>query len=270
MDILQYIIPLISTIIGAGISYFATIRLEKKKEQNERTKHVLIPFCTDLKKTTSSLPARISEETLNVLLQTIQMPCEYFESPLYFYLDKKLQEALKNYQKNVQQFTCHLEEDFRSSLRLYKNSMSSILKQYGLLWKAFEFRWDYSVVEPKLKVAILNKTQITLTPHCTSIDFFYDPNDPFPTMISLNSAIRNQWADCTSQSEKNYENLPPDVMRSYDLLDLIEKNTLTEKNILENIIQNTSSKEKLSALKEELNAMYKQTEKELKSKPYPY
>lgn len=135
-DFFNNILPLISTALGAAISYYGTRGLEKQKFkmefQRNNLEKILIPYCTCLEKI--KLPRRIairkSSDIFNEFLKNLYAPKEYLNASKRVYISKNSIQFLGEYVETLKDFDMNIESNRINFLQEYKGHIKDVLSKF--------------------------------------------------------------------------------------------------------------------------------------------
>lgn len=114
--------------------------------------------------------------------------------------------------------------------------------------------------EDEIKVAILNKKDLTLLDNLTTVDFIQndDPDNYKCNSISLSQSNRETWSAIDYGAIDISDVTDPEVELACILLDFIHENISDEKEQLRKIIDDTLSAENMRDIIDTLNEMVKE------------
>lgn len=268
---------LLSVLLGGAITYISTSTAEKKKNkrqmQKEKLEKILIPYCTCLESTikqSSKVDLKneylYKEVNLQQWYEDLKKPVEYLDAAKRIYLSKSSRKLLEKYSEIVNLFEGNLDKEYNKCLIEYKNYLENILIEFPNIYNFMEIMIGMDVVtENKVKLAILNKSEISLLNNITGIDFIHndEPKNYRYTSINLNDKIREIW-DAINYGIMSFD----DIVENEEelaciLLDFINENTKNERNKLKNIIDDTSGLEELKNIYQILDEMRNKLIKEI-------
>ena len=266
---------LFSVIAGGAVTYFSNSASEnrkvKKQSQKDNLENVLIPYCTCLEKTIVEIEnIHLNEinkkKLLNLLYKDkFESLCSILEKPLNYltiskicYLSKKSRNLLEKYEKMIISFKSKLEEEVNSCLKDYYKYLKSILIKFTNLPSSIDI--DIStdeITKYKIKLFIIKPGNFSLLENITNIYFIHndDKESPEYTCIPFKTSYKNTWQ---SLNEKliNYDDIhDKDEMLACILMDFIYEHTKNEKDILSNILNNSSGEQLFAEICKMINKM---------------
>ena len=218
----------ISMIIGACISFFTTYMLEKRKNkmqiQKEKLDQILIPYCNSLEQI---LRGGKEVKDLKLWLNILNKPLGYLNADKRVYLSKKSRKSLEEYEKLLKNFNDELNKNYKLVMERYDHYIKGLIMKASI--RPVADKIEYSMeegIEDKVKLSILNKTQVTIIRNIKSVDFVTMQDMEYWNIIgiSLNDEIR---IELEMMKESGYiENQNVDIERqtAYAILDIIEEN----------------------------------------------
>lgn len=250
---------LLSVLLGGAITYISTSTAEKKKNkrqmQKEKLEKILIPYCTCLESTIKEISKvhlkkeyLYKEVNLQQWYEDLKKPVEYLDAAKRIYLSKGARRLLEEYSAIVNLFKVNLDKEYNKCLIEYKNYLENILIKFPNIYHSMEIMIGMdAVTENKVKLAILNKSEISLLNNITGIYFIHndDDEDYSCTSINLNDKIREIWGAIDYGIMSFDDIVENEEKLACILLDFINENTKNEKNKLKNIIDDTSGLEEL-------------------------
>lgn len=260
---------LLSVLLGGVITYISTSRAEKKKNkrqmQKEKLEKILIPYCTCLESTIKERSKvdfkneyLYKEVNLQQWYENLKKPVEYLDAAKRVYLSKSSRKLLEKYSEIVNLFEVNLDKEYNKCLIEYKNYLENILMEFSNIAYSMDIIISMdTLTEGKVKLAILNKSEISLLNNITGIDFIHndDPENCRYTSINLNDKTREIWG-AINYGIMSYDDIVEnDEELACILLDFINENTKNEKNKLKNIIDDTSGLEELKNIYKILDEM---------------
>lgn len=241
--------------------------------QKEKLEKILIPYCTCLESTIKEISkvylknAHLYEEiNLQQWYDDLKKPLEYLVAAKRIYLSDTSRKLLEKYEKKVNLFEVNLNKEYNECKIEYYNYLEDILIKFPNICDSMEIIIDMDEsTENKVKLAILNKLEISLLSNINGMKFIHndDPENYRYTTIYLNDKIREIWgainygAISFDDIEKGNEEL------ACILLDFIDDNTNNEKDKLKNIIGATSGMEELKNICAILDEMKNKIIKEI-------
>ncbi|WP_202708399.1 hypothetical protein [Sporosalibacterium faouarense] len=268
---------LLSVIIGGFITYFSTSTIEKRKikrqAQKEKLEQVLIPYCTcleaslqEIKKVYTEHGRSYTKDKLQQWFDNVSKPLEYLQASRRVYLSDRSKKMLVEFDKMLHNFEVKLDKECDYCLIKYKKYLEKKLMEFPNVYNSMMITFSMSpITTTKMKLAIINKTDLSLLDDLNSIEFVHndEPENYRTTCIKLNDKYRQTWSvinygaiDITD-IEDNEEEL------ACILLDFINDNFEDEKEMLMNIIENTSSRTLFIGIYNKMNEMRDKLIKEI-------
>lgn len=263
---------LLSVIVGGIVTYMSTTvsetRKNKRQSQKETVEKILIPYCTLLEETVEKAniiyqtnPLLYKNATINKWINSLEIPLEYFNVAKIMFLPKAVRKKLQSYKEKLNTFEIKLEQECSMVILKYYNYLKTKLKTFPDVLSPMDIYISMCKgFEDKIKIAILNKQDLTLLNDITAIDFVHndDPDNYRHKSISLSQSNRE------TQGAINYgvidisDVADPEVELACILLDFIDENITDEKEQLSKIIDETISAENMRDIFETLNKMIKE------------
>ncbi len=263
---------IISVVIGGFVTYFSTSAVERRnnkyKAQKENLEQVLLPYCTCLEQTHKKInqiyeysTTPFSNVSFEKWINNMQKPLEYLTASKRVYLSKTMRRKLQYYETLSSNFATALEQECTDCIIKYKSYVSSRLENFPNLPKPISISFSIdNETRTKIKIAIINKSDLSLINNFTSIDFVRndDPENYQSTSISLNKEDRDTW-EAVSFGYINISDINnPEAQLSCNLLDYINENITDEKEELRKLIDETQSSNLLSKMTDLLDDMKKE------------
>lgn len=263
--------------LGGAITYISTSTAEKKKNkrqmQKEKLERILIPYCTclesaikEIRKVYLKNEYLCKEVNLQQWYEDLKKPVEYLDAAKRIYLSKSSRKLLEKYSEIVNLFEVNLDKEYSKCLRKYNNYLENILIKFPNIYHSMEIWIGMdAVTENKVKLSILNKSEISLLSNITVIDFIHndEPENYRHTSINLNDEIRDIWGAINYNIMSFDDIVENEEELACILLDFINENTKNEKNKLKNIIDDTSGLEELKNIYQILDEMRNKLIKEI-------
>lgn len=193
-------------------------------------------------------------------IYSLKKPLEYLKAVKRVHLSKSMRQKLQDYKNAIGNFDRVLAQECTDCLIKYETYISSNLKSFPNIPASMLITVSMNeLVDSKIKIAILNKRELSLIDDFTCIDFVKndEPENYKNTAVQINDDIRNQWGainygliDISYIEDKQ-------VRLSCELLDFIDQNITNEKETLNEILDDTQSAEYLLSILELLDAMIK-------------
>ena len=258
---------LISVVVGGVVTYISTsaqeYRKNKRQYQIKNLEQVLIPYCTCLEQTIDCINQIFQEsaelftnQKFEKCINSLSDPLVYLEAAKRVFLPQSMRKKLENYKLSVDTFSTAIEKEYTDCIQKYKNYISSKLENFTTNYIEIMPDIDKNV-NVKVKTAIIKKSNLSLINHLSKIYFitsYGSENDQYMD-IPLNKDIRDKrdlirygYIDISDIEDSNIE-------LACSLLDYIEKNITDEREVLNQIIDETQSSNLLRFIIEELNGM---------------
>lgn len=241
--------------------------------QKEKLEKILIPYCTCLESTIKTLSevegkkASHEEVDLQQWGEDLEKPVEYLDAAKRVYLSNNSRELLKKYSEIINLFKVNLDKEYTKCLMEYNNYLENIINRFPNVgyFMDVEITMD-QLTENKIKLAILNKSEISLLNNVARIRFIYndDPEDYVEKPIALNNEMREIWG-AINYGSMDFSDIDDDGKITCILLDFISENTKNEKEKekLKEIIDNTSGFEEFKNIYKTLDEMRNKLIKEI-------
>lgn len=241
--------------------------------QKEKLEKILVPYCTCLESTIKERSKvdfknehLYKEVNLQQWYEDLKKPVEYLDAAKRIYLSKSSRKLLEKYSEIVNLFEVNLDKEYSKCLRKYNNYLENILIKFPNIYHSMEIWIGMdAVTENKVKLSILNKSEISLLSNITVIDFIHndEPENYRHTSINLNDEIRDIWGAINYNIMSFDDIVENEEELACILLDFINENTKNEKNKLKNIIDDTSGLEELKNIYQILDEMRNKLIKEI-------
>ena len=187
---------LVATLIGAYISYQATIASEQHKEkrmaQREKLKDVLIPLCCSLEDVIEIINQynSIDCECFDIKLKA---PSEYLKAEKRVYLSEKQRSELKDFDMAVQSFYKIWQDEQKSVLIQYKQLLAQHMKNCPDAPDAMDIDICLKMYDGDLRASVLEKKVATITKYVTRITYIIndDPENFRDFSVDFNEEIKN-------------------------------------------------------------------------------
>lgn len=262
---------LVSVIIGGLVTYLSTSAAERRKDkrraQRENLEQILVPYCTCLEKTIEGIytvyrdPIKLyADSSFAEWIGTLKKPLEYLKPAKRIFLSQTIREKLQKYKKFIENFEDKLEQECTGCTNNYKHYISSRLEHFPNIQSPMLITFNTDkAFEIKTKIAILNKSSITLLNNFTCIDFVVndDPDNYRNTAVYINEGIRATWGAIKFGAMDISDVESHEIKLACILLDYIDENITDEKDVLDRIIDSTHCAEYLMEILDILNDMVK-------------
>ncbi|WP_024621587.1 hypothetical protein [Metaclostridioides mangenotii] len=164
---------IIAVIIGGVISYVSTSRAEKVKNkiqlQREKLEQILIPYCTCLEDVMAeinkvyTMEKNLDKDILQQWFINLKKPFEYLKASKRVYLSLESKKLLEEYKDLINCFEEELQKEYSLFLREYEEFLKERLVEFVNIPKPDKTNiYMDKTAENKVKLAIINKTKITL------------------------------------------------------------------------------------------------------------
>lgn len=260
---------LVSVVVGGIVTYISTSasehRKNKRQAQKENLEQILIPYCTCLEQTIARIK-QIYQEPIELLaeqnfekwLGLLREPLVYLDAAKRVFLSPSMREKLKNYKVSVDTFSTAIEQECMNCLIKYKWYISSKLEHFPNVSVPMLITLSMDKdTDTKVKIAIINKSNLSLTNNITSVYFVEndDPENYRYTSVTLNEEIRNTWGAINYGVMDISDIEEPEVKLACILLDYIAENIPDDREELRGIIDETQGASMLREVINELNEM---------------
>lgn len=263
---------LLSVIVGGIVTYISTTisetRKNKRQAQKEKVEEVLIPYCTSLEETVAKAnniyqtPTIFYENgTINEWLNDLRIPLKYLNAAKRVFLSKTAREKLQSYREKLNTFETELEQECSMVITKYYDFLQTKLQNFPNVLSPMYLTFSMSKgAEDKIKVAILNKKDLTLLDNLIAVDFIQndDPDNYKCNSISLSKSNRETWGAIDYGAIDISDVTDPEIELACILLDFIHENIIDEKEQLSKIIDDTVSAENMRGIIDTLNEMVKE------------
>lgn len=260
---------LVSVAVGGIVTYISTSASEhcqnKRQAQKENLEQILIPYCTCLEQTIARIneiyqkPDELSaEDNFEKWVSLLHEPFVYLEAAKRVFLSQSMREKLQNYKASVDTFSTAIEQECTNCLIKYREYLSSKLVHFPNVPMPMLIMFSMDkVTNTKVKIAIINKSNLSLIDNLADVDFVEDddPENYQCISVTLNEEIRQTWSTINYGAMSISDVEEPEVMLACILLDFIDENIFDEREVLGRIIDETKSASILRGVIDELNEM---------------
>ncbi len=264
---------LLSVIVGGAVTYLSTSSAEKRKyrreSQKQKLEQIYIPFCSCVEQTIAKVNELYMSESEQLLctpehyescIKTLKEPAVYLEAAKRAYLTESLRKRLDSYQREVTAFEEQIEQDVIKCKFQYHNYFLKQFNEFHEIDRPMDISIAFSKnTELRLKLAIINRSKISLLLYIQSIDFiiYDDPENYQHKLVLLNNEAREAQGSIKYgyMSEDDYPE--PEIKLACAVLDYIDDNFDTEIEELAKTIDKTQSADALRSIMDLLYSMKK-------------
>lgn len=265
---------LVSVMLGGMVTYVSTSMTEKRKNkwqfQREKMEEILLPYCTCIEQTIAVVKkmhnrADIhSEADFQQWRYDLSLPTNYLSASKRVYLRTFSRKLLQKFNDQLSNFGQVLEKETALCLNQYKSYISKCIGDFDESSIEIMYSMEKDALT-KLKIAIINKSDISLINQFKSYNFIYndDPDNDNEISIDIDDDYRNTWSKI-SYGHISYEDILDDNEKTAcELLEYIDENVLNEKEILSQIIEKTNSSHLLKNIADTLEEIQRKLLKEI-------
>lgn len=244
----QQLLTLLSVIVGGAVTYVSTSAVEKRKNkaqlQREKLNQILIPYCTCLEETIEIFDDSHMADEISYLqcIKKLESPIEYLNAAKRIYLSKESKKFLTKYNEMLNNFKSKIEEEYNDCIERYEQYWKGILGKCPNVLKSVNVDiFINKEAENKIKLAIINNTKISLINDITGVVFFHDKDNHNITNVHFNDKVKEtlENIDMGMISWNNIDNEPYEL--DCIILDYIYTQTLDEREVIKNILNDTLS-----------------------------
>lgn len=264
---------------GCLVTYISTSAAEERKNkrlaQSEKMTQILIPYCTCLEETIATAKAiYISDDfykdvnSYDKWIYGLKKPLEYLKAAKRVFLSEKSRGVLQKYKACLDNFEIIMEKEFSNCLLKYKNYIEKALIRFPGIPSSMFVQLSMSDTSTlKLKLAIIKRAPLSLVNDFTVVNFIHnDDSDNYRTTeVYLNEESRTTWGTIDYRAIDISDIDNPNVELACILLDYIAKTTSDEKDVLANIIVETTGavllRELVEMLENTRNTLIKEIDK---------
>lgn len=272
---------LISVAFGGLVTYISTSAAERRKNKHleliEKMTQILIPYCTCLEETIAAVKAvYISDDfyrnanSYDKWICELKEPLKNLNAAKRVFLSKKSRVVLQQYKDCLDNFEIVMKNESCNCLLKYKNYIKKSLINFPIYSRSISIEISMSDISIlKLKIAIIRRNllsdSLSLINDFTAVNFIHndDPDNYRTTTVCLNEEARTTWGMINFGAINISDLDNPNVELACSLLDYIAETTSDEKNVLTNIIDETTGAILLGELVEMLESTRKQLSKEI-------
>lgn len=262
---------LLATIIGGLISYISTSFAENRRNKDQLKKEklvdILIPYCTLIENTVELATSVYSDSfslSIEDLFKQLKQPLVYLKAEKRVYLSNKQVTNLERYNELINKTYYELEKDFESTYISYVHWLSTQIYDFPKVPTPMHITMSFSDYgKRQLYFSIIRKCDCSIIGFLRSVDYIKndDPDNYRSTTINITDHIKESYG-AISYGLIDIDDIDNDEeMLGCIFLDYISD--IKDRDILEQIIDNTYSSFNMRAVVDLLQEINKDVIKEI-------